>query len=58
MKMISFRIDEHDWELFKKIAEAKGSKGSIKLRELVKDYIRNNTHILDEIVKGGQKWTN
>ena len=55
MKMISFRIDEHDWELFKKIAEAKGSKGSIKLRELVKDYIRNNTHILDEIVKGGQK---
>jgi len=63
LKPIMFRATPSDYELFKKICEAKGTKASIKLRELMKDYIRENTNILNEILmkKGEQNvwlWRN
>jgi hypothetical protein len=52
---ITLRIAKNDWELFKKICEAKGTKASVKMRELMKDYIRNNANILNELSKGENK---
>ena len=53
---ITLRMSESDWQIFKEICEAKGTKASTKMRELMKDYIRENTNILNEILmkKGEQ----
>ena len=51
MKTKHFRIDEKEWEKFKKITHESGSNASVEIRRFIKEYNKRNSHeqIFDEI---------
>ena len=44
MKTKHFRIDEEEWEKFKKLANDSGSNASVEIRRFIKEYNKNNGH--------------
>lgn len=51
MKIKQFRIDEEEWEKFKKITHDSGSNASVEIRRFIKEYNKQNSHeeIFNEI---------
>lgn len=51
MKTKHFRIDEKEWEKFKKIAHESGSNASVEIRRFIKEYNKRNSYeeIFNEI---------
>lgn len=49
-KRATIRINENDWELFKKLCKANESDASKEIRKFIKAYITQNTHKIKEIL--------
>jgi len=42
---IHIRVDRNDWAIFKEIARDKGSHGAVEIRQLIKQYIKENKKV-------------
>jgi hypothetical protein len=51
LKAVTIRMLENDWELFKKVSKEKGSNASVEIRKFIKDYLVQNTDIIDKLLK-------
>ena len=49
-KRATIRVNENDWELFKKLCKANESDASKEIRKFIKAYITQNTHKIKEIL--------
>ena len=45
------RMNDNDWNLFKKVCKYEGSNASVEIRRFIKDYLSNNTNVINEIMK-------
>ena len=44
MKTKHFRINEEDWEKFKKLSHESGSNASVEIRKFIKEYIKQKSY--------------
>jgi len=48
-KIVTFRVDKRDWEVFKKIAKIKESDANKELRKFIKQYIQDNKEYIERL---------